>query len=61
MTCVEAMRKIRKKGWLLNRTKGSHYHFKHPDIKGLVTIPFHPSRDLSSNVLHIICRATGIS
>ncbi|MHC5831363.1 MAG: type II toxin-antitoxin system HicA family toxin, partial [Nostoc sp.] len=26
-------------GWYLDRTKGSHRQFKHPDKPGLVTVP----------------------
>lgn len=61
MRCIDAMKKVKKKGWLLSRTKGSHYHFKHPDVKGLLTIPFHSSRDLSPNVLSAIYKMTGIN
>jgi predicted RNA binding protein YcfA (HicA-like mRNA interferase family) len=28
----EAMRIARKNGWVLDRTKGDHYYFKHPDF-----------------------------
>jgi predicted RNA binding protein YcfA (HicA-like mRNA interferase family) len=29
---------LEKEGWHLARTKGSHRQYKHPTIKGLVTI-----------------------
>lgn len=61
MTCKDAMRKVKKKGWFLNRVRGSHYQYEHLYIKGLITIPFHGSKDLSPGVLHVICKSTGIS
>ncbi len=34
----EAMKIARKNGWILVRTNGSHYHFKHPNHNKILTI-----------------------
>jgi predicted RNA binding protein YcfA (HicA-like mRNA interferase family) len=45
MTIAESMRyrdlvkQIEAAGWVLFRTKGSHFHYRHPTLPGIVTIP----------------------
>jgi predicted RNA binding protein YcfA (HicA-like mRNA interferase family) len=41
VTFREAEKIIKKEGWYLVRTQGSHYQYKHPTIKGMVSIPYH--------------------
>lgn len=36
---------IEEDGWYHVRTKGSHHHFKHLILKGIVTVP-HPKKDI---------------
>ena len=45
MSSNELIGLIQAAGWVLTRTNGSHHHFKHPEKKGLVTVP-HPKKDL---------------
>lgn len=61
MKASEVIKLIKNCGWKLNRTKGSHKHFKHPSLKGLVTVPAHGSRDLHPNILNSISKMTGLS
>lgn len=56
-----AIKNLKKNGWVLNRTKGSHHHFKHPRIQGLVTVPFHGSSELSINIIKSIAKMSGLS
>lgn len=44
---------LKKDGWILKRTVGSHHHFFHPSKKGLVTVP-HPKRNLPTGTLRSI-------
>lgn len=60
MKCTEMIKKVKNRGWFLSRVKGSHYHFKHPVITGLVTVPFHKSKELNIGTLHSIARSAGI-
>lgn len=34
----EARKIARKNGWILVRTNGDHYHYKHPDYDKMLTI-----------------------
>jgi len=43
----------------LFRTKGSHHHFKHPILKGIVTIP-HPKKDIPKGTVASIYRQAGL-
>lgn len=38
MKVSELIEILKKNGWVLSRTKGSHRQFKHSDKKGLVTV-----------------------
>lgn len=51
---------LKNNGWVLDRIKGSHHHFRHPRIKGLVTVPFHGSNDLSMNVIKSVMKMSGL-
>ncbi|WP_037316665.1 type II toxin-antitoxin system HicA family toxin [Salegentibacter sp. Hel_I_6] len=59
MNSVSLIRTIKKDGWYLVRTKGSHHHFKHPKKKGIVTIP-HPKKDLPKGTVNSILKQAGI-
>lgn len=50
---------IKKDGWYLVRTKGSHHHFKHPFKKGIVTIP-HPKKDIPKGTVNSIFKQAGL-
>jgi predicted RNA binding protein YcfA (HicA-like mRNA interferase family) len=43
MKVREAIRLIEDDGWYLDRTRGSHRQYKHPQKRGLVTIAGKPS------------------
>lgn len=46
-------------GWECVRIKGSHHQFRHPQRKGLVTVP-HPKKDIKLGTLAQIWRQAGI-
>ncbi|SSW74831.1 YcfA-like protein [Klebsiella pneumoniae] len=46
-------------GWKCVRMKGSHHQFRHPEQKGLVTVP-HPKKDIKPGTLAQIWRQAGI-
>ncbi|MDY2980066.1 MULTISPECIES: type II toxin-antitoxin system HicA family toxin [Fusobacterium] len=53
------MKLLKQDGWYLDRVKGSHYQFKHPTKKGLVTLP-HPRKDLPQKTVESIFRQAGL-
>lgn len=52
---------LKYKGWYLCRVVGSHHHFKHETIAGLVTVPYHGAEDLKPATLHNIMKVGQIS
>lgn len=50
---------VKAAGWYWVRTKGSHYHFKHPDRPGIVTIP-HPEKDVPIGTEKSILKQAGL-
>jgi predicted RNA binding protein YcfA (HicA-like mRNA interferase family) len=59
MDSRKIMQLLKKDGWELKRTAGSHRHFVHPTKKGLVTVP-HPKRDLPPGTLKSIEKQANI-
>ena len=48
-----------KKGFVLQRTKGSHHIYKHPD--GRRTVVPHPKKDLPKGTYHSILKQAKIN
>ena len=59
MQSKDLIRELEAAGWQLDRVKGSHHHFKHPERPGLVTVP-HPKKDLPEGTVRSIKKAAGI-
>ena len=49
MKVSEILELLRKDGWLLVATRGSHRQFKHPAKPGRVTVAGKPSDDIARN------------
>ena len=60
MRIRDVIKLIEADGWRLTRTKGSHWHFKHPFKVGLVTIAGRPDLDLHPMTLKSILKQAGI-
>ncbi|RIK67520.1 MAG: hypothetical protein DCC65_06290 [Planctomycetota bacterium] len=58
MSSTDVIRRLKREGWLLVRTRGSHQQFKHPERPGLVTVP-HPRKDFPKGTLKAIFRQAG--
>lgn len=59
MKSADLIKLIKKEGWLLVRTRGSHHHFKHPTKKGIVTVP-HPKKDIPKGTVAMIIKQAGL-
>lgn len=59
MKSADLIKLIKKEGWLLVRTRGSHHHFKHPTKKGIVTVP-HPKKDIPKGTVVMIIKQAGL-
>ena len=54
----DIIKRLKKEGWELARTVGSHQQFKHSEIKGRVTVP-HPVKDLPKGTVRSIYKQAG--
>lgn len=59
VTPRHAVRALERCGWKLDRVKGSHHVFRHPDHAHRVVVPMH-SRDLAKGTLNQIVGASGL-
>jgi len=50
---------LRRDGWVLDRTKGSHEQYVHPAKPGCVTIAGHDREDVPIGTLKNILRQAG--
>ena len=60
MKVREVTKIIKKNGWFLVRTRGSHHQYKHPIEKGLITIPGRPNDELAPGTLNNILKQAGL-
>lgn len=59
-TPQQVIKLIEKKGFILDRSKGSHRIFVHPETKRRVVVPFH-KKDLPRGTFMEILKQAGIS
>ena len=58
---VRALLKLLKKdGWVIDRTRGSHRQLMHPTKSGGVTVSGHPSDDVHPKTLKSVLRQAGL-
>jgi predicted RNA binding protein YcfA (HicA-like mRNA interferase family) len=60
MKIGEVLDLLKRDGWYLAATKGSHRQFKHPAKPGLVTVAGKPSDDLAPGTLSSIFKQAGL-
>lgn len=58
MTSKEIIKRLKKEGWILEGQTDSHTKWKHPDKKGIVTVP-HPKKDFTKKTLNSIFKQAG--
>lgn len=59
MQSRDLIKALEKAGWKLDRVKGSHHQFKHPDHKLPITVP-HPKKDLGIGLVKAIMKQAGL-
>ncbi|HKJ81114.1 MAG TPA: type II toxin-antitoxin system HicA family toxin [Ignavibacteriaceae bacterium] len=60
MKVTDLIEILKKDGWSLSRTKGSHRQFKHSDKKGIVTVSGKLSDDVKKGTLGSVLRQAGL-
>jgi predicted RNA binding protein YcfA (HicA-like mRNA interferase family) len=56
----DAIKLVENDGWFLVRTRGSHRQYKHPEKRGLVTIPGKMKDDLAPATMNSILKQAGL-
>ena len=59
MKSADLIREMKAAGWTLDRVRGSHFIFRHPDRPGHVTVP-HPKEDLGKGLVLAIRKQAGL-
>jgi predicted RNA binding protein YcfA (HicA-like mRNA interferase family) len=59
VSSADLIRELKKVGWRLDRIRGSHHVFTHPDKGGHVTVP-HPKKDLGKGLIAAIRKQAGL-
>lgn len=59
LTTSRVVRLLEKKGFLLERSSGSHRIYRHPETHKIVVVPFH-KKDLPKGTLLEILRQAGL-
>ncbi|RBL82768.1 type II toxin-antitoxin system HicA family toxin [Streptomyces cavourensis] len=59
MDSRELTNMLLQSGWKLNRVKGSHHIYYHPDRPGHLVVP-HPKKELGKGLVHQILTKAGL-
>jgi predicted RNA binding protein YcfA (HicA-like mRNA interferase family) len=52
---------LERKGWILVRVKGAHFHYLSPDRSRTVPVPVHGNRTMKTGTQHDIMKQTGLT
>ena len=58
MTSAALILEIKQLGWVLERVRGSHHVYKHPQRPGIVVVP-HPKKELGTGLVAAIRKQAG--
>jgi predicted RNA binding protein YcfA (HicA-like mRNA interferase family) len=59
MKSADLVRELKAAGWVLDRIRGSHHVFKHPNRPAIVVVP-HPRKDLGTGLVAAIRKQAGL-
>jgi predicted RNA binding protein YcfA (HicA-like mRNA interferase family) len=59
MSSADIIRQLKAAGWVLDRIRGSHHVFKHPNRLGRIVVP-HPRKDLGFGLVPTIRKQAGL-
>ncbi|WP_374687700.1 type II toxin-antitoxin system HicA family toxin [Promineifilum sp.] len=59
MTSNDLIRELKAAGWELDRIRGSHHIFKHPERSGIVVVP-HPKKELGKGLVKAVRKQAGL-
>ncbi len=59
MTSKELIALLKREGWILRGSRGSHHVFVHPSKSGHLTVP-HPKKELGTGLVQKILKQAGL-
>ncbi|SJZ57575.1 type II toxin-antitoxin system HicA family toxin [Novilysobacter spongiicola] len=59
MKSGDLIKELEAHGWTLDRVRGSHHVFIHPDIPEIITVP-HPKKDLGKGLVNNLRKIAGL-
>ena len=59
MKSGELIRELEAAGWMLDRVRGSHHVFRHPQNPHIITVP-HPKKDLGAGLVNHLRKLAGL-
>lgn len=59
MTSSALILEIKQAGWVLDRVRGSHNVYRHPQRPGIVVVP-HPKKELGTGLVAAIRKQAGL-
>jgi predicted RNA binding protein YcfA (HicA-like mRNA interferase family) len=59
MKSAALIRELTAAGWVLDRVRGSHHVFRHPNRPGHVVVP-HPKKDLGPGLVAAVRKQAGL-
>jgi predicted RNA binding protein YcfA (HicA-like mRNA interferase family) len=60
MKVKELLKILEKDGWYLDRTRGSHRQYRHPNKPGTTTVSGNPSVEVPKGTLNAILKQSGL-
>jgi predicted RNA binding protein YcfA (HicA-like mRNA interferase family) len=60
MKIKQILKMLKNDGWYLDRTKGGHRQFRHPQKAGVVTVPGKASDELAPGTQNSIFKQAGL-
>jgi predicted RNA binding protein YcfA (HicA-like mRNA interferase family) len=61
ITAAELLRALHRAGWYEDHQRGSHVYLRHPERRGLVTVPTHARKTLRLKTLESILDQAGMT
>ena len=61
LKAAEVIRILKRGGYRVDHTTGSHYIMRHPDRSGRIPVPYHGARDTKKGTLRSIIQQSGLT
>ena len=60
MTYKELDKLLKSNGWVMVRSKGSHFQYQHKEYQNTIAVPNHNGKDIKKGPLNSILKQAGL-